>query len=110
MTSARAPAVSVFFIKAEDGIRDVAVTGVQTCALPISRQHCPGAAGRRGPSEVAPCVTGARGAPLLYHVGPSSLLVTLHASGRVGDRERGLAIRHGLAGVAGAALLPGLHL
>src|SRR2546422_7035063 len=27
-----------FFFKAEDGIRDVAVTGVQTCALPIS---CP---------------------------------------------------------------------
>src|SRR3989449_10002614 len=27
---------SVFFFQAEDGIRDVAVTGVQTCALPIS--------------------------------------------------------------------------
>src|SRR2546422_7099231 len=27
----------VFFFKAEDGIRDVAVTGVQTCALPIYR-------------------------------------------------------------------------
>src|SRR2546422_5024963 len=27
----------VFFFQAEDGIRDVAVTGVQTCALPISR-------------------------------------------------------------------------
>src|SRR3990172_2826616 len=26
-----------FFFKEEDGIRDVAVTGVQTCALPISR-------------------------------------------------------------------------
>src|SRR2546422_187875 len=26
-----------FFFQAEDGIRDVAVTGVQTCALPISR-------------------------------------------------------------------------
>src|SRR2546422_8037410 len=25
-----------FFFQAEDGIRDVAVTGVQTCALPIS--------------------------------------------------------------------------
>src|SRR2546429_1448089 len=28
--------VFVFFFQAEDGIRDVAVTGVQTCALPIS--------------------------------------------------------------------------
>src|SRR5256884_7162974 len=27
-----------FFFQAEDGIRDVAVTGVQTCALPISLQ------------------------------------------------------------------------
>src|SRR2546422_214031 len=28
-----------FFFQAEDGIRDVAVTGVQTCALPISRDE-----------------------------------------------------------------------
>src|SRR2546429_6580542 len=27
--------IFVFFFQAEDGIRDVAVTGVQTCALPI---------------------------------------------------------------------------
>src|SRR5437764_2962779 len=29
-----------FFFQAEDGIRDTSVTGVQTCALPIS--HCAG--------------------------------------------------------------------
>src|SRR2546429_4563697 len=29
-------ATAFFFFQAEDGIRDVAVTGVQTCALPIS--------------------------------------------------------------------------
>src|SRR2546429_472925 len=29
----------VFFFQAEDGIRDVAVTGVQTCALPISHHR-----------------------------------------------------------------------
>src|SRR3989441_7981169 len=28
--------LSVFFFQAEDGIRDKLVTGVQTCALPIS--------------------------------------------------------------------------
>src|SRR2546430_12908673 len=28
-------AVSFFFFQAEDGIRDLTVTGVQTCALPI---------------------------------------------------------------------------
>src|SRR2546429_2374258 len=37
---AMAPTIAVyiglfFFFQAEDGIRDVAVTGVQTCALPI---------------------------------------------------------------------------
>src|SRR2546427_9530498 len=34
-----------FFFQAEDGIRDLTVTGVQTCALPISRTpggHGPG--------------------------------------------------------------------
>src|SRR2546429_7154437 len=31
-------ATVLFFFQAEDGIRDVAVTGVQTCALPISFQ------------------------------------------------------------------------
>src|SRR2546429_6677874 len=30
------PKCLFFFFQAEDGIRDVAVTGVQTCALPIS--------------------------------------------------------------------------
>src|SRR2546427_2275000 len=29
--------VLFFFFQAEDGIRDLTVTGVQTCALPISR-------------------------------------------------------------------------
>src|SRR6478736_5029052 len=28
-----------FFFQAEDGIRDLTVTGVQTCALPISRDR-----------------------------------------------------------------------
>src|SRR2546430_11057986 len=30
------PALLFFFFQAEDGIRDLTVTGVQTCALPIS--------------------------------------------------------------------------
>src|SRR5699024_11805862 len=33
----RRPTLSLFFFQAEDGIRDRNVTGVQTCALPISR-------------------------------------------------------------------------
>src|SRR3712207_7950249 len=31
-------AEDVFFFQAEDGIRDIGVTGVQTCALPILRE------------------------------------------------------------------------
>src|SRR3712207_8096008 len=30
-----------FFFQAEDGIRDIGVTGVQTCALPIFREGDP---------------------------------------------------------------------
>src|SRR5256884_348625 len=40
----------VFFFQAEDGIRDVAVTGVQTCALPISFESSTGI-GVRGKVE-----------------------------------------------------------
>src|SRR5256886_1370473 len=36
LTIARAWFVFLFFFQAEDGIRDLTVTGVQTCALPIS--------------------------------------------------------------------------
>src|SRR5699024_12195737 len=37
-----------FFFQAEDGIRDRNVTGVQTCALPISCPGAPGAVPRHG--------------------------------------------------------------
>src|SRR5437870_13278912 len=36
LRAAMAPSTSPFFFQAEDGIRDGHVTGVQTCALPIS--------------------------------------------------------------------------
>src|SRR2546429_8581620 len=42
---------SIFFFQAEDGIRDVAVTGVQTCALPIS--HYASETERRADRSVA---------------------------------------------------------
>src|SRR2546425_7839714 len=37
----------IFFFQAEDGIRDKLVTGVQTCALPISRMRATARAGRQ---------------------------------------------------------------
>src|SRR3989442_4542642 len=62
--SARASSVLFvfFFFQAEDGIRDADVTGVQTCALPISarRPPLPGslprgvAAPRPGPASAVP--------------------------------------------------------
>src|SRR5205809_3358731 len=44
-----------FFFQAEDGIRDVAVTGVQTCALPIYSPH------PRGPHSRRPVLRARRG-------------------------------------------------
>src|SRR5688572_902168 len=48
----------VFFFQAKDGIRDLTVTGVQTCALPIYALRKSGVKtvwllGRRGPAEAA---------------------------------------------------------
>src|SRR2546430_3193110 len=54
----RRSAVSLFFFQAEDGIRDLTVTGVQTCALPIfamelhlARRGPPEGQDRRGPAH-----------------------------------------------------------
>src|SRR3989454_12264200 len=45
----------IFFFQAEDGIRDYKVTGVQTCALPISpRAGAPRFAGARRPRGARP--------------------------------------------------------
>src|SRR2546430_14520727 len=42
-----------FFFQAEDGIRDLTVTGVQTCALPISGAVTPGSDSARGVQRIA---------------------------------------------------------
>src|SRR5256884_10002145 len=52
-----------FFFQAEDGIRDVAVTGVQTCALPISA--FPVRIGNR--SYYGNCIWDALGIPAMLH-------------------------------------------
>src|SRR5688500_19408031 len=41
-----------FFFQAEDGIRDYKVTGVQTCALPISPPHLQRSIGMRRTAKV----------------------------------------------------------
>src|SRR2546430_5005845 len=45
--------LSFFFFQAEDGIRDLTVTGVQTCALPICESVDLGCALRGGGAAVA---------------------------------------------------------
>src|SRR2546430_4423118 len=59
-----------FFFQAEDGIRDLTVTGVQTCALPICsraparRMPAPRTLGRRGGwCRAAPALPGAWDSP-----------------------------------------------
>src|SRR5256884_6488734 len=68
-----------FFFQAEDGIRDVAVTGVQTCALPISNGGWRDGALRAEAPEGSPLAKGdwepfmyaaAQGRPRLCFVGP----------------------------------------
>src|SRR2546421_8067444 len=44
-----------FFFQAEDGIRDLIVTGVQTCALPISHLDGRQAGGTVDPGEIGEC-------------------------------------------------------
>src|SRR5438876_3783978 len=43
----------IFFFQAEDGIRDGRVTGVQTCALPISRSFFCACRNQRGLSTIS---------------------------------------------------------
>src|SRR5688500_19127222 len=50
----------IFFFQAEDGIRDYKVTGVQTCALPISSVRCRQDAARAGHARLDPPRTGRR--------------------------------------------------
>src|SRR5256885_12668111 len=62
-----------FFFQAEDGIRDYKVTGVQTCALPISLAAA--AASRRSESPPAtrpPCRTAPTARRSSWAIRPSS--------------------------------------
>src|SRR2546429_2210878 len=86
-----------FFFQAEDGIRDVAVTGVQTCALPISAPaqsgqgrrstfgSWPGRDHRAGPGRRG---TAARGRPLLSSEPGGRSSFASREIGRASCRER----------------------
>src|SRR6266542_4763159 len=65
--------MSIFFFQAEDGIRDATVTGVQTCALPISLAHL-STIGRDGAPHVTCIWVGLDGDEIV--------------SGHLGDRQK----------------------
>src|SRR2546426_11723462 len=64
MASTPSASICLFFFQAEDGIRDYKVTGVQTCALPISR-GAPAGGGRPDPGHLARRHRPRRGPPAL---------------------------------------------
>src|SRR5205823_7383468 len=72
--------VFFFFFQAEDGIRDKLVTGVQTCALPISlpKPSCSDL-----PASSSRC---ARVTPIV-RVAPSTVIVTLRSEERRVGKE-----------------------
>src|SRR5256884_65084 len=93
--------ISFFFFQAEDGIRDVAVTGVQTCALPILMPRQPtepaptpapapahqmwGGRFSLGPSEALDALN--RSLPVDHRLWPQDVAASkawVHALGRVG--------------------------
>src|SRR3712207_7401106 len=79
-----------FFFQAEDGIRDIGVTGVQTCALPISWSSLPLRAGRFDPWTAR--LLGLVGADVDAPAGqPSSEASVLPF---LADRERQLVVRY----------------
>src|SRR5205085_3889720 len=102
------PRTLLFFFQAEDGIRDLTVTGVQTCALPISVVSTATAEGfYPAPAAVAVDTTGAGDALAAgYLVGGPERAMQAAASaigligeiGRASCRERVLVV-----GVVGSA-------
>src|SRR3989475_5040265 len=67
--------VFFFFFQAEDGIRDLTVTGVQTCALPISSRRISPRPRRRASAAIC-CAssspTAARGSHSIHRGSPAA--------------------------------------
>src|SRR5205085_3905340 len=88
-----------FFFQAEDGIRDLTVTGVQTCALPIFTILLPraeSAGGRTRPLPVAEAVTSGSETVLLVEdedLVRRSINDILTGSGRSEERRVGKECR-----------------
>src|SRR5207245_8452679 len=84
----------VFFFQAEDGIRDATVTGVQTCALPISSvvtTNNPRAVPTQTPSGAGARASGLSSSNSLIREPAASILTTPRSHASQSDRP--LAIR-----------------
>src|SRR5207253_7398346 len=81
---------SFFFFQAEDGIRDGHVTGVQTCALPISRNAAAQVQPRTCERWLAEIhdFTRPRAAAFRGDLAPETILASLYQIGRASCRER----------------------
>src|SRR2546430_3416705 len=64
---------SFFFFQAEDGIRDLTVTGVQTCALPISSKSVKEAASPRSAAKRAPVALALKRSPCRARLGSGTV-------------------------------------
>src|SRR2546428_9962335 len=85
--------VLFFFFQAEDGIRDLIVTGVQTCALPIWRQ-----------SEA--CASSRRASPARSTTSPTPSRLLLEAvAGALAGGEIGRGSGRGKGEILGGGLL-----
>src|SRR5690606_41201601 len=83
--------VSYFFFQAEDGIRDFHVTGVQTCALPISTNRDPesfAALSKLIPPSASPSATWSFGSKSKTGGSPTRRSSTLAASSSRSEERR----------------------
>ena len=67
--------LSVFFFQAEDGIRDIGVTGVQTCALPILPQSFVNSA-KRVPQGYFAVGSKIKSVPKPHHIRSNFMLIS----------------------------------
>src|SRR2546429_9495861 len=87
----------IFFFQAEDGIRDVAVTGVQTCALPILIS-CPwiSRSSMRYRAMLMRRACGSRGSPPRLRVAPRR---------QAGDQDRKSVVEGKSVGLGGRRII-----
>src|SRR6266478_7281497 len=104
-----------FFFQAEDGIRDLTVTGVQTCALPISLRPAgfliderldarhDGRSERRAAGAGPSAWIGAAGSPAVLSIRPAENVEVAPES--IGSEERNVrSVAHAVVGIAEYAL------